>query len=282
MKHSQKQSIPTTGIDLIDNFQSQLLGYIESLRQATGTNDSQGVLEQMVSTLSKDYPDFYRKVDNLLKRIQFPQKQEHAKLQQELAKKLVELKTAVKQKQKVPSLGLVGYLRDWSDRYCENNQQLKKFLLYNKDKIDEIKNQSAHSSEFLTWEDTYNVGHDVIDAQHRKIVEFINRLNSIGCSSDQYKLIYDIFKDLVAYTQVHFHTEEQLMREHGYTESAEHKEKHLSFVKQITRFMKDFKEEKKNVTGDLLVLLKSWLLEHIQQEDKKLARFIQEKTKQPV
>ncbi len=54
----------------------------------------------------------------------------------------------------------------------------------------------------MEWNESYNIGIDVIDNQHRQILDYINALEEIR-STGQRDRIKEILNDLIDYTQCH-------------------------------------------------------------------------------
>ena len=67
----------------------------------------------------------------------------------------------------------------------------------------------------LIWQDDLNTGIEVIDHQHRRIVEMINHLH-VAQTSLQRLVVSDVIDELIDYTLSHFAFEEELMEEAGY------------------------------------------------------------------
>ena len=67
----------------------------------------------------------------------------------------------------------------------------------------------------LTWDDSFCVGIEGVDEQHRNLVEMINRLDAAVSAGRDEMEINEILKGALDYTQYHFATEERLMEEAG-------------------------------------------------------------------
>ena len=90
----------------------------------------------------------------------------------------------------------------------------------------------------IEWSDNYATGINVIDGQHKRIIDYINQLNDINVSRDKgqlQQLLYNLFD----YTLSHFAFEESLMEEAGYDGSSIHKNTHDAFRKKIQEMVKD-------------------------------------------
>jgi hemerythrin len=122
---------------------------------------------------------------------------------------------------------------------------------------------------FWTWNASLSVGIDVIDGQHRRIVDYINELDVARYEGDHDK-VTRVLMGLVDYTRTHFAFEEDLMTQAGYPLSASHKRVHDAFVNQIGHYVAQH-ESGKDVTRKLMSELQIWLTNHIQNDDKDYA-----------
>jgi hemerythrin len=117
-----------------------------------------------------------------------------------------------------------------------------------------------------------DIGIDAIDAQHRRIVGYINELEAARVLGDRVG-ISQVLIGLTEYTITHFSFEEELMALADYPVTDEHKRAHTSFATRINRYMEQH-ESGADVTRRLLSELKLWLSEHIQGEDRLYAPFV--------
>ena len=69
-----------------------------------------------------------------------------------------------------------------------------------------------------------------IDQQHQELVSMLNRLNNAVKNNESREDIYRIIDDVIAFTRLHFATEEQLMIQSGYTDIEWHKDKHKQLI----------------------------------------------------
>jgi hemerythrin len=132
---------------------------------------------------------------------------------------------------------------------------------------------------FFVWDNAYDTGIEAIDMQHRKIVDYINQLDS-AISSNNTDEIEKVFENLFNYCLSHFSFEESLMEEHGYEHTEGHRMVHNSFTDRITRYRLEWTKGKTDVSRRLLSDLKVWLVSHIQREDQFYAEDIRNKLDQ--
>ncbi len=120
-------------------------------------------------------------------------------------------------------------------------------------------------SEHVKWSSDLNTGVHVIDEQHKKIVDYINKLIDVHGFEDRSK-VGDVISELVDYTVSHFSYEEALMEQAGYPFLEPHKRVHRLFVEKINTYVKRFQADE-DVVPELVTMLKKWLINHIRNED---------------
>ncbi|MBT6703144.1 MAG: bacteriohemerythrin [Gammaproteobacteria bacterium] len=117
----------------------------------------------------------------------------------------------------------------------------------------------------IEWTRDLDTGIQLIDNQHKRIVEYINKLDDAGVTSDK-EQISGVLTELVDYTLSHFTFEESLMEEAGYPFVRGHKRVHQLFVKRVGDYIQRFKMGE-DITEELLNTLKAWLVNHIKSDD---------------
>ena len=114
----------------------------------------------------------------------------------------------------------------------------------------------------MEWSEKFNIGIDVIDNQHRQILDYINALEKIRATGAR-EQIKDVFDDLIDYTQSHFSFEENLLAQVNYQFLPSHRSIHELFVKRLKDYRQRF-DNGESVEDDLHRLLSKWLINHIQ------------------
>ncbi len=113
----------------------------------------------------------------------------------------------------------------------------------------------------LIWTNDWNIGIDIIDEQHKRIVDYINALENANMSTTG-----KVLQDLVEYTESHFAFEESLLVEAGYEFAGPHKATHANFIKRLNSYQADH-ERGEDVAAKLYAMLGTWLLHHIKRDD---------------
>ncbi|KXS44898.1 MAG: hemerythrin-like metal-binding protein [Methanolobus sp. T82-4] len=129
----------------------------------------------------------------------------------------------------------------------------------------------------VTWSDKYSMNIKEIDEQHKNLVRMINELHDAMLNAKSKEVALGIIDEMAEYTQYHFSTEEKYMVQYKYPEYAAHKKEHDKFIQQVGDFKKDYESGKAGLSFDLLNFLKNWLVNHIQESDKKYSPFFNEK-----
>jgi len=122
--------------------------------------------------------------------------------------------------------------------------------------------------------ESYSVGAEQFDNEHRKLVELINRMFVIVRNNDDIMAISDAVTRLIDYTEFHFTSEEEAMKEIGFPDLAAHKQQHAEPVREVTTFQQRLLTDDGAIAPELYSFLRDWLLTHIMNEDKKYARYI--------
>jgi len=126
----------------------------------------------------------------------------------------------------------------------------------------------------LTWTDDLNIGVAEIDAQNRRLADFINILEESRQNGDRNKLEY-VLEQLLDFSVNNFLFEEKLMEEAGYEFRSTHERVHEIFVKKLADFRGRFANGD-DVSRELHTMLTNWVEGHIKQEDKRYAPMVQQ------
>ena len=117
----------------------------------------------------------------------------------------------------------------------------------------------------MKWIPEYNTGIDVIDDQHKRILDYINEIDDVSVKTDRAR-IRQILDNIIDYTQSHFTFEESLQEEAGYKYRVPHKRVHDLFIKKIENYRDRF-EEGHSIESELNDVQEKWLINHIQHDD---------------
>ena len=131
------------------------------------------------------------------------------------------------------------------------------------------------NDDSVTWDDSFSVGYDSMDDQHKALVDMINELFQ-ACKQGVIEAdmaFLQIIKKALDYAETHFTDEEELLREVNYPYLGEQKEQHKAFVEEVLKSTEEF--EAGNIEPVYLArFLKNWLLNHIAVYDKRYTPYL--------
>jgi hemerythrin-like metal-binding protein len=128
--------------------------------------------------------------------------------------------------------------------------------------------------ELLAWNQTHAVGIEVIDRQHRGMMDLVNRLGNELKNGLTRELLQETVQELLTATEIHFQTEEDLMSEHGIKSLETHRGKHQQLLADVRRFGVEVDRRSMALT---MRYLQEWLIRHIETMDKGLGRLLQDR-----
>jgi hemerythrin len=132
-------------------------------------------------------------------------------------------------------------------------------------------------ANFVEWSDELSVGIQEIDEQHKVLIALINRLfdeTVVHQTGSDSSVIDEILHELIEYTVIHFAVEESLFRIFDYPQTEAHTKHHNELKAQVVDIQKKVQRRETVVNTELLMFLKKWLSNHIQQEDKQYAPYL--------
>lgn len=127
--------------------------------------------------------------------------------------------------------------------------------------------------DFL-WNPAWDTGVPEIDEQHH---ELFRRMGVLAVSLFQEREEVETGKVLIflrQYVEFHFDAEESIMEKGGYQGLDRHKAIHDAMRGQVQSLVDSYLAGGKDLPGSLMDYLVSWLLDHIDKEDRAMASFL--------
>jgi len=128
----------------------------------------------------------------------------------------------------------------------------------------------------LQWTEQFETGHAEIDAQHRTLIEYINRLEEVSYTTNPDRHEAEFLLELVDfvedYTRVHFSHEEGCMARHKCPAYAENQAAHRQFLEFFRKFKHHFETGgcRREVLQELHDACSAWIQGHILRIDLQL------------
>jgi len=127
----------------------------------------------------------------------------------------------------------------------------------------------------LEWRDAMGIGHVVIDADHRRLIEIIN---SFEASPD---LVHaeQTAKALLDHAHAHFRREEVIQRLSGYPLCTLHHIAHEELLTKLKDLIRTFFVEQRSTDTGVVVevmrdLIRDWFVGHVIEMDMKMKPFV--------
>ncbi|BEP28003.1 bacteriohemerythrin [Helicovermis profundi] len=127
----------------------------------------------------------------------------------------------------------------------------------------------------IKWKETYSVGYELFDEQHKELIRLINKVEKLLKDKDidedsLFDNINGVFTEILDYTVYHFKSEEDVFKEKGYKNQKEHEESHKIFVENVLDLVGTFdtESETRDIAFKIYNTLVEWLIKHILGEDK--------------
>jgi hemerythrin len=130
--------------------------------------------------------------------------------------------------------------------------------------------------ETIEWNETYSVGVEELDAQHKRLFKMINTLFEAPIAGMGSRVVSNLLADMREYASVHFETEERYMSECAYPDLASHVLAHQHYRKKVDDLCARAVSEESELSADMLRFLYDWLADHILSCDKRYAPFLSE------
>ena len=130
----------------------------------------------------------------------------------------------------------------------------------------------------IKWSGTYCLGINIIDDQHKKILDFAKDLLANATKKLDEERIYfkGIIGQVVDYIKIHFATEEGIMLATRFPGYEEHKKAHEDFILTVVRSIKDYESGNRMALCNFSNYTKKWVLSHITTTDIKYIEYFKE------
>jgi hemerythrin-like metal-binding protein len=118
-----------------------------------------------------------------------------------------------------------------------------------------------------TWNDSYSVKLEALDAQHKNVFEMINDLADAMRKGQGAAAIRPTLTRLMEHLRIHLRDEEHLMQKCGYSELSAHQEEHRRYVLRVKMFRTNLEKTGDEDTVTLLRILRDIILKHMLETD---------------
>lgn len=127
---------------------------------------------------------------------------------------------------------------------------------------------------------TVKFGVASMDREHAGQISLLNDLKAAVRSGADDSVVYALLSELVEHTNLHFLSEQILMRLHAYEASESHLLEHERLLSEVQKLKESLAAGTATDKHGLIEALRSWLLVHIQTADKALAEYLSTRSAQ--
>jgi hemerythrin len=134
---------------------------------------------------------------------------------------------------------------------------------------------------FITWTEEFAIGHELLDAEHRSLVDCINGIHTAQCAKQSSGQIKPLVNTLYCLAGDHFQHENSIMNKinsgplpSGVDKRAflnamvdadvsEHNANHKQSMSQLNTMIRDFNAGFRAVEHGLSIDLREWFIDHV-------------------
>ena len=133
----------------------------------------------------------------------------------------------------------------------------------------------------IQWDESYEVGHPLLDCQHRLLVMLFNKLSLAITAKRPETVINRIITELRKFVDFHFISEENLMLETGYPDYDNHCRLHTSLMTELNIRISHVVSGQED-SEELLRFLHMWLIHHIAKHDRQIVEHVRQSRGRPI
>lgn len=126
----------------------------------------------------------------------------------------------------------------------------------------------------MTPNENPQADHPEMDAEHKVQIGLIQALERSIEQGRGRSDISSILSQLVEYTNIHFMSEQLLMRLHAYPDIAGHEMEHDHLIEQLRRVEDGFLAGDSEMATSEIAMLKRLVIDHIKTHDQTFARYL--------
>ncbi|MGB2906570.1 MAG: hemerythrin family protein [Candidatus Aminicenantaceae bacterium] len=130
----------------------------------------------------------------------------------------------------------------------------------------------------IAWDDSLSVGVDLIDDQHKLLIEKLKDLSDDFKQGHEQNKILRTLGFMIDYTDFHFTAEEKVMAENDYPGLEDQQQQHAEFKATLDSILLDLREDgpTEELVKSINIFLLNWLVNHIKGSDQKLGAYLNE------
>ncbi|MBI1904983.1 MAG: hemerythrin family protein [Rhodocyclales bacterium] len=126
----------------------------------------------------------------------------------------------------------------------------------------------------LEWREQLSVGNDLIDDDHKRLIDIINRAE-LSLKSKNLIRLTTVLDELSAYSIKHFEMEEALAEAVGFPDVSRLHDSHRGLLAKLDRVKSELAATWDDAMADhFTALLREWLVNHVIKEDARMKPYL--------
>jgi hemerythrin len=119
----------------------------------------------------------------------------------------------------------------------------------------------------LQWRDQLSVGNDLIDDDHKYLIDIINKTEASMKANNRVELMA-VLDELEHYGQTHFEREEMVAKAVGYPKAEQLHDSHIKLVASLGKVKTELGDSwTEEAQVQFTAFLRDWLIQHVIKED---------------
>ncbi len=128
----------------------------------------------------------------------------------------------------------------------------------------------------IEWKDSYSVGIEELDSQHRGLLDLINEVRNLsGAMSKTEPFV--VLNAMIKYAQNHFKAEERYLENNDFPSLIHQKRAHENFVEEAFSMAQELDEEGLLTLGGITIYLEEWFKDHVLGSDQEYKAYLEKK-----
>jgi hemerythrin len=131
----------------------------------------------------------------------------------------------------------------------------------------------------LIWSTAISVNVKLIDDQHKKLFEILNRALLMKERGADREEMIDVLRELADYSDYHFRTEDNYMLDNNYPLFQNHRREHGQYLRKLGALLQAYEKAEAGLPDEISAFLEQWLLKHVSESDQRYARYFRSNQK---
>jgi hemerythrin len=129
----------------------------------------------------------------------------------------------------------------------------------------------------LTWSHDCIIGVQAMDDQHGVLMDTLNELRRMLVRGTNRRDICLQLERLIEFTQMHFHSEERLLKQQDFPGVEEHRTAHNALLARLYTALEQVNREDPVHFSSLLEFLPAWYHEHVEEVDQPYGQWLNDR-----